>query len=146
MKPPAVPAAAARLRTREGNRGDSDDGQQFTAEGLPPCGAISPIWLCRRWDKHAGCRQTDPHTHTYMKSDRQKERERNSHRDRKKGLTVQNVEQVNPEFYLSATVSCELVSVQPSSCQKGRIFLNYALGGCSLEFKGYPSPPKSQLQ
>lgn len=36
MKPPAVPAAAACPRTREANRGEGDDGQQFIAQGSSP--------------------------------------------------------------------------------------------------------------
>lgn len=36
MKPPAVPAAAACPQTREANRGEGDDGQQFIAQGLSP--------------------------------------------------------------------------------------------------------------
>lgn len=36
MKPPAVPAAAACPQTREANRGEGDDDQQFIAQGSSP--------------------------------------------------------------------------------------------------------------
>lgn len=42
------------------------------SRGHAPCGAMSPIWLCRRWDKRDRCRQTDPpHTHEGTQTDRE---------------------------------------------------------------------------
>ncbi len=68
MKPPAVPAAAARPPTREGNRGDSDDGQQFIAEGLPP---VVQSALYGGADAEANMLAAGRQTHTHTKADRE---------------------------------------------------------------------------
>lgn len=85
MKPPAVPAAAAHPRTREGNRGDSNDGQQFVAEGQPPV-VQSALYGCA--DAEANMIAAGRQTHTQMKGERQKEGEKQSQRQKQR-LTKQ---------------------------------------------------------
>lgn len=95
-------------------RSNSDWGQQFIAKGLPPIVQISPIRLCRRWDKHHHCRQTD--THTHVKDTDRKRMKRNSKRNRNK--TIYWPSNLRILFIFMVLNKFELARVQP--CGKRR--------------------------